>query len=60
MSGNAYIKYLTEQITTYIDLPSETRKQLRSKRKQDANYGSHWFGILPFALKMFLTKQNNR
>ncbi|KOR86662.1 hypothetical protein AM233_23500 [Bacillus sp. FJAT-22058] len=57
MSTNAYIKYLTQQLVEYFNLTKKERKEKRRHRKEDKNPGmSHWFGIVPFALSMFVRK----
>ncbi|MFC4558796.1 YqzE family protein [Virgibacillus kekensis] len=59
MSGNDYIKYLTEQITTYIDTPAEEKKLKKSAHKHSMpGYTNRWLGVLPLALKMFIKKAN--
>lgn len=34
MSGNDYVKYVTEQFVKFIDTPKEARKQRREERKK--------------------------
>ncbi|WP_084157529.1 YqzE family protein [Oceanobacillus manasiensis] len=57
MSGNDYLKFVTEQVVAYIDLPPEERKK-RKKQEKTPNqlYSSRWLGVLPFALKTFMRK----
>ncbi|MFB7642191.1 YqzE family protein [Peribacillus butanolivorans] len=59
MSTNAYIKYLTQQLVEYFNLTKKERKEKRRHRKEDNNTSvlSHWFGIVPFALSMFVRKK---
>ncbi|MGE7764544.1 YqzE family protein [Peribacillus sp. NPDC096540] len=58
MSTNAYIKYLTQQLVEYFNLTKKERKEKRRHRKEDKSHGvSHWFGIVPFALSMFVRKK---
>ncbi|WP_099158860.1 YqzE family protein [Virgibacillus ndiopensis] len=57
MSGNDYVKYMTEQVVTYIDTPRDERKS--RKKQQNSNvssFSNKWLGVLPFALKMFMKK----
>lgn len=57
MSGNDYLKFMTEQVVSYIDLPAEERKKRKKKEKSSKPaYSSRWLGVLPFALKVFLRK----
>ncbi|OZU89974.1 YqzE family protein [Virgibacillus indicus] len=57
MSGNDYIKFMTEQVVTYIDLPSNERKKRREQQKENQQaYTNRWLGVLPFATKIFIRK----
>lgn len=61
MSTNAYIKYLTQQFVQYFSLTKTERKQSRQQRKDERPFsGSTWFGLIPFALSMFLKKISNK
>ena len=61
MSGNDYLKFMTEQVVSYIDLPSEERKKRKeAQRKQNSFYTTRWFGMLPFTLKIMFQKENSR
>ncbi|HZH58328.1 MAG TPA: YqzE family protein [Metabacillus sp.] len=61
MSTNDYVKYVTQQLVKYMDTPKETRKQQKEERKnQDSStayYSNRWFGVLPFAFKLFMNKR---
>ncbi|SFA71308.1 YqzE-like protein [Lentibacillus halodurans] len=53
MSLNDYIKYLTQQITSYIDTPIEEKREKRLKNKEvPPVYSNRWLGVLPFAFKV--------
>jgi len=55
ISGNDYIKYITQQVTTYIDLPSDKRKERKAEQKhQRPSYSNRWLGVVPFMLRSFL------
>lgn len=57
ISGNDYIKFLTEQITSYIDLDPQDRKQKRLKRKEHrSNSLDRWLGVLPLMVKIHMKK----
>lgn len=57
MSGNDYIKFMTEQVVTYIDLPSDERKKRKEQhREKKQTYTNRWLGVLPFAVKILLRK----
>ena len=55
ISGLDYLKYVTEQVTTYVDLPKEMKKK-KADKKPTPYYSNHWFGILPFSLKSYFKK----
>ncbi|MCT2537544.1 YqzE family protein [Aquibacillus koreensis] len=60
MSGNDYMKFMTQEIVKYMDMPQEERKKRRqenkSQRKQDT-LSNRWFGLLPFAFKLLVKKK---
>ncbi|MFA1821552.1 YqzE family protein [Virgibacillus oceani] len=57
MSGNAYLKFMTEQVVSYIDLPSDERKRRKSEQKNNHQfYINRWIGILPFVFRMFIRR----
>ncbi len=61
MSTNAYIKYLTQQFVEYFNLTKTERKESRQQRKNERQSSvSTWFGMIPFALSMFLKKISKR
>ncbi|WP_163970202.1 YqzE family protein [Oceanobacillus halotolerans] len=60
MSGNDYVKYLTESFVSYIDSPPEERKRKRKRNKQpETVISNRWFGVLPFSLK-FIRKKTKK
>ncbi|AIF43447.1 hypothetical protein X953_10215 [Virgibacillus sp. SK37] len=56
MSGNDYLKFMTEQIVSYIDLSPEERKKKHNKKKNDKVVTNRWFGIVPFAYRAWRKK----
>ncbi|GGA68286.1 YqzE family protein [Ornithinibacillus halotolerans] len=59
IKGNDYVKYMTEQVVSYIDQPKEVRKQKRLEQKANSQMlpiGNKWFGALPFAIKSMFKK----
>ncbi|CDQ39676.1 MULTISPECIES: YqzE family protein [Virgibacillus] len=57
MSTNDYIKFMTEQVVTYIDLPAEEKKKRKTKRqRKSVLFGNRWLGLLPFAFRMMINK----
>lgn len=60
MNGNEYIKFMTQEFTSYIDSTSEERKARRTKRQSEPSvYSSKWLGVLPFALKSAIRKDSS-
>lgn len=55
MSGNDYLKFLVEELTTYMNKPSKNKKTLKRKPSLSMD---QLFGIIPFALKTFFTKNS--
>ncbi|HLS08048.1 YqzE family protein [Lentibacillus sp.] len=59
MPFNDYVKYLTQQITSYIDTPAEDKKEQKVKNKEKPSvYSNRWLGVLPFAFKVARKKTN--
>lgn len=59
IKGNDYVKFMTQQVVTYMDLPKEERKQRRINHKAEKQYpvlGNKWFGVLPYAIKSIFRK----
>ncbi|KGP91944.1 hypothetical protein N780_16495 [Pontibacillus chungwhensis BH030062] len=56
MSGNDYVKFMTQEIVKYMDLPEDERKKRKEQKKQQEAISSRWFGMLPFALKFMFKK----
>lgn len=56
-----FIKYITEQVVTYIETPAEIRKENRkSMRNQKEAWSSKWFGMVPFAIRMWVSERQNK
>lgn len=61
MKTNDYVKFMTEQIVTYMDSPTEEKKQKkREKQEEKELFASKWFGVLPLALKVFREKNKKK
>lgn len=52
MSSQEYVRYLTEKFVKYVETPKEQRVK---KPKESWSY--HWFGMLPFALRMMFRRK---
>jgi hypothetical protein len=51
--GEELIKFLAEQIVTYIETPKELRKHAKQINKANKeSWQSRWFGMLPLAIGM--------
>jgi hypothetical protein len=50
--GDELVKYIAQQVTEYLDKPKEVRKQERGVKMKE-KWQHRWFGMLPFALKMW-------
>ncbi|MGP4042337.1 YqzE family protein [Gracilibacillus sp. D59] len=60
MASNDYVKYMTQRIVKYMDTPKDERKKLREERKkQEIAYSNKWFGVLPFAFRLFIQKRKD-
>lgn len=58
MSGNDYVKFMTQEIVRYMDTPQEERKkQKETKKASKSDLSSRWFGVLPFAFRLLLKKR---
>ncbi|MFS0861531.1 YqzE family protein [Fredinandcohnia sp. 179-A 10B2 NHS] len=61
MSTNDYVKFVTQQIVSYIDKPKEVRKQTRQQRKEELPpLSNRWFGVLPLAFSLIFKKKHKR
>ncbi|MDY0405592.1 YqzE family protein [Virgibacillus sp. 179-BFC.A HS] len=56
MSGNDYIKFLTEQVVSYMDAPKDKRLERKNKRKAQPQISGRWFGMVPLAIRLFMKK----
>ncbi|WP_461180557.1 YqzE family protein [Virgibacillus kimchii] len=57
ISANDYLKFMTEQVISYIDLPSEERKRRKKEQKNNHRlYSNRWLGILPFAFRIWIRR----
>jgi hypothetical protein len=51
--GDEWIKFLMEQVVTYIETPKEVRKHAKLINKLNKeSWQSRWFGMLPLAIRM--------
>ncbi|WP_249871111.1 YqzE family protein [Oceanobacillus saliphilus] len=57
MSGNDYLKFMTEQVITYMNLPTEEKKKRKSEKKHKPIFMNRWLGMLPFTIKVMFQKR---
>jgi hypothetical protein len=56
--GVELVQYIAEKVVHYMDTPKEERKQSRRHRKEA--WQSRWFGVIPFALSMWLEQRKKK
>ncbi|MBS4209615.1 YqzE family protein [Bacillus sp. FJAT-50079] len=57
MSGNDYLKYMTETFVRHFEQPKSERKQIRLERKEARPPTLfHWFGLIPASITMLFRK----
>lgn len=52
MANHSYIKYLTEQLVMYLNKSSAEKTEQKRVKENKTIYSNHWFGLVPFAVKM--------
>ncbi|MBM7620144.1 YqzE family protein [Bacillus haimaensis] len=58
MKTNDYVKYVTQQLVTYMDQPKEVKKAQRNQRKLERSPVVYQlFGVIPFAIMMLFKKK---
>ncbi|OEH92879.1 YqzE family protein [Bacillus solimangrovi] len=58
MSANDYVKFVTQQIVSYMDQPKEERKRLKNEKSQNRQPRmNRYFGMMPFAVSMMFNKK---
>lgn len=56
ISGNDYIKFITQQVVSYMDSPKEERMKRKKTYRHETGVSNRWFGMLPLAIRMFMKK----
>jgi ribonuclease PH len=56
--GVELVQYIAEKVVHYMDTPKEERKRNRRHRKEA--WLSRWFGVVPFALSMWMEQRKNK
>jgi hypothetical protein len=58
MASNDYVKFVTQQIISYMDQPKEQRRELKQKKKEERPpLSTHLFGMVPTAISMLFKKK---
>ncbi|WLR49761.1 YqzE family protein [Bacillus tianshenii] len=61
MSTNDYVKFVTQQIVSYMDQPKEERQRIKQERLESQPPAlNRWFGVIPFALAMFFHNRRKK
>ncbi|MBD0381005.1 YqzE family protein [Paenibacillus sedimenti] len=51
------VKFITQQVITYIETPKDVRKQAKANMKeQRESWQTRWFGMLPLATRMLIER----
>lgn len=58
--GVDLVQYITEKMVNYIETPKEERKQNRKLRHPKEPWLNRWFGVVPFALSMWLEQRRKK
>ncbi len=57
MSTNDYVKYVTQQVVTYMDSPKQDRLQKKMQRRNEKEpFLQKWFGVVPVSIKLIYEK----
>ncbi|MFC4388547.1 YqzE family protein [Gracilibacillus marinus] len=57
MAKDEYVKYVTQRVVKYMETPKAERKKIKTEKKETRSQSSHWFGVLPFAFRLFLQRR---
>lgn len=61
MKSNDYVKYLTEQIVSYMDQPRSERKTVKQEKKElRGSVSTHLFGLVPLAFKQTIQQYKRK
>jgi hypothetical protein len=48
------IKFITQRLVRHIQMPKQERREARKVRRGTEPWSSRWFGMVPFAIHMWL------
>jgi len=56
-----YIKYLTEKVVAYMDMPPEVRKEQRSLNRSARDpWHVRWFGMIPLSVNIWWKRRRKK
>lgn len=55
MTFKDWVTFLLERFVWYMETPRSERKELKRSRREP--WSIRWFGLVPFSMKMALSKQ---
>ncbi|GIP33981.1 YqzE family protein [Paenibacillus sp. J2TS4] len=58
-----FVKYITQQLVTYIDTPRDVKRERRQLKKQARSmekWTERWFGLIPFSLQMYVDQHRRK
>jgi hypothetical protein len=58
--GDELVHYITKRVVNYMKTPKEERKQYRELRRSKESWVIRWFGVVPFALSMWLEQRKEK
>lgn len=56
------VKYITQQVVTYMDTPREVRRRQRQDRRtkrREEPWSYRWFGMLPLSIRLWFGKKES-
>lgn len=54
------VQYIAEQVVRRMETPREERKQARLQKKKHTSWSELWFGMIPFAFRMWKNDRRKR
>jgi ribonuclease PH len=58
--GEELVKYIAGKVIHFMDTPKEERRRSRKLRHSKEAWLSRWFGVVPFALSMWLEQRKKK
>ncbi|MCP8967094.1 YqzE family protein [Ectobacillus ponti] len=61
MSTNDYVKFVTQQVVSYMNSPKEARQEKKQlKRFERPPFLTRWFGVLPLSVALLYKAVKHR